>query len=545
MKILLIDQDSSTLEMLQISLSRAGYTVLFAADGNAGLRLARIEHPSLIVMDILLSGMDGAELCRQLDLDPTTRSIPRLLITALTIPSPDELWLPEPQAKWRLLRNQTHLQKPLDLRRFLRQVDGMLQTSNPFQRPFGPTVSLIVKDEQLRNSLLRELKLKDYNVFAAKTFISPTPSARTSSPTVLVIDDQCLTQDVLRAITTLQQQNAAFSFLVIQTTDTPEPPPYLDQADHVICPPVHSWKVLTGINWAIDSHGAKDRSKTLSQQLFALNSELVESQNTLLSQNEELDQANRRMHKLSELKETLTGMLVHDLKAPLSAMMGAMQFINIDPGNTVTPNTQKILDSGLAAGRQMQRLTTTLLDEQKLENNQLVFDIEPLDLMETLLTITEMMGPLFNMHKVQVELDIPEDFPLLLADPIILQRIIENLLDNAVKYSPVNETITIAAEIKEEMAEISIADRGDGIPPAYRETIFERFTQLDNAQIEKVRGGTGLGLTFCRLAVRTMGGKIWVDSPNDTGSTFFFTIPAFIKDSDWRPPDFPGGDLDL
>ncbi len=119
-----------------------------------------------------------------------------------------------------------------------------------------------------------------------------------------------------------------------------------------------------------------------------------------------------------------------------------------------------------------------------------------------------------------------------MADPIILQRIIENLLDNAIKYSPRNEVISVNAIRKDDFAEIFIADRGDGIPAAQRDVIFDRFTQLQDSNVEKMRGGVGLGLAFCKMAVETMGGKIWVESPPDNiGTAFYFSLPLAMEET--------------
>jgi len=171
-------------------------------------------------------------------------------------------------------------------------------------------------------------------------------------------------------------------------------------------------------------------------------------------------------------------------------------------------------------------MTITLLDEQKLENGQLVFDIEAVDLSEIIDTCLTMMGPLFSIYEVTVQVQLPPDLPQLHADPIILQRILENLLDNAVKYSPTNEVVKVEArQMDDRQVQISIIDKGEGIPSEFRETIFEQFKQLENAKLQRRWGGTGLGLTFCRLAVESMGGNIWVDSPDDAGSAFHFTVP--------------------
>jgi signal transduction histidine kinase len=134
------------------------------------------------------------------------------------------------------------------------------------------------------------------------------------------------------------------------------------------------------------------------------------------------------------------------------------------------------------------------------------------------------------MHKVTVKTCFDEDLPPLRADPMVLQRIIENLLDNATKYSPSNEVITLSAHRIGDFVEIAICDRGEGIPPEQRHLIFDRFTQLHNAASEKMRHGVGLGLAFCKLAVETMGGKIWVDSPEDgVGTAFRFQIPLYLE----------------
>lgn len=534
MKILLIDQDPVTLEKLQISLSRLDYTVLIAADGNAGLRLAQTEHPALIVMDILLPGMHGAELCRRLEQDPATQNIPLFLITALSLPEPDGTWTFGDQIDRRFLRNHLYMPKPLDLHQFLRKVEALLKPDDLQAGATGSGVLLIIKDKIRRNEIQQALEQQNFYVRAYADPLRPLITLR-YPPAILVIEDTSLNPDIWQSVGNLQVQDPALGLVVLQTEPTPTPPDYLDKIDYLVSVPIAPWLVVRGVKQAIKYHDARERSKLLSQQLFTLNTDLVNFQQTLVAQNDELDQVNRRMHRLSELKETLTGMLVHDLKAPLSAMTGALQFVTIDSENIISSNTRRILGAGLAAGRQMQRLTATLLDEQKLENNQLVFDIEPINFKEIVDAILEMMDPLFKMHKVYVKTNIPADLPFLLVDPIILQRIVENLLDNAVKYSPPNETISIEVELRDEMAQICVADRGEGIPVEHRSLIFEPFIQLENAKVvEKIRSGTGLGLTFCKLAVETMRGKIWVESPNNIGSAFYFTVPALTENSNWN-----------
>jgi signal transduction histidine kinase len=111
------------------------------------------------------------------------------------------------------------------------------------------------------------------------------------------------------------------------------------------------------------------------------------------------------------------------------------------------------------------------------------------------------------------------------VDRDLIQRVIANLIDNAIKFTPKNGKILISAEAKNGSVLISIADNGPGIPPEYRKKIFERFGQVPDQRSR--RRGSGLGLTFCRLAIEAHQGRIWVDdNPVPPGAVLTFTLPT-------------------
>ena len=521
MKILLIDQDTNTLEMLQISLTRAGHTVLIAADGTAGIRLAEKEHPDLIALDILLPGISGFEVCARLQSNPATRAIPRVVMTALSLPEAAPHW--HSHAEQHHFNYHAYFPKPLDVRQFLQYLEAD-DSPTKINSPVGPSV-LVISNDPTRDAIVALLKARKYNAYGYAQFIKPVEKIRNYPPAVLIIDEDLLTPKAWEALTTLRRQNPIFNLVVIAHPADSEPA-YANDVDFVLVPPISSWQILRLIENLIDYRQSKERAEFLSEQILALNNELIDARHAYLAQKEELEFVNQRLHELSDLKETLTGMVVHDLKAPLSAMIGALQFLTMDPGNTITEMSHKIIEGGMAAAGQMERLTLTLLDEHKLENNQLVLEPEPVDAAGLLEDSLESLRPLFKMHHVNTEIHFPDDLPSILADPIMFQRVIENLLDNAVKYSPENENVSVFARVLDGMVEFCIADRGEGIPPQHRKIIFERFAQLDTtADLGKVRNGVGLGLTFCKLAVETMGGKIWVDDREGFGAAFYFTLP--------------------
>jgi signal transduction histidine kinase len=131
------------------------------------------------------------------------------------------------------------------------------------------------------------------------------------------------------------------------------------------------------------------------------------------------------------------------------------------------------------------------------------------------------------MHQLQVECIFPDNLPTAFADAHISQRIVENLLDNAIKFSPPNSTITVKVSAAENMVITSITDEGPGIPKDRQQEIFDRFAQIKNAASPSTRAGFGLGLTFCNLATQAMGGSIWVESDGESGTTFLFTLPIY------------------
>ncbi len=117
------------------------------------------------------------------------------------------------------------------------------------------------------------------------------------------------------------------------------------------------------------------------------------------------------------------------------------------------------------------------------------------------------------MQQVLIKITVPDDLPSLLVDALTGQRILETLLDNAIKHSPPQETISISVVQQDTWLQVCLTDRGSGIAPEHRALIFEPFAQLSNNSLEDIKRSVGLGLTFCKMAVEMRGGKIWIDSP--------------------------------
>jgi signal transduction histidine kinase len=232
-----------------------------------------------------------------------------------------------------------------------------------------------------------------------------------------------------------------------------------------------------------------------------------------------------QLQELLRLREELEAMVVHDLRNPLNAVMIALSLLERMKDQVKDPDAFiRIMGHANSATQRMKQMISTLLDIARLKAGKLVLNIREFDLSMLLKDIIEMEK---TMTTGAIEI-ITQTLPGLMvkADRDVLGRVVANLLDNAVKYAPPSSKIEITAHLQDNQTiRIIVTDAGPGVPLEERERIFDKFTRVKGAEYEK-RSGTGLGLTFCRMAVEAHGGAIWVDAgPSGVGSCFTVQIP--------------------
>ncbi len=174
------------------------------------------------------------------------------------------------------------------------------------------------------------------------------------------------------------------------------------------------------------------------------------------------------------------------------------------------------------SAERIQRLTDSLLDVSRMEAGQVIAQREPTLLLELAQEAIETLSMAAQDKHMQVSLEAPEQMPVILVDCDMIRRVLVNLLENAIKYSPPGGQVHIQVSLAGENVQVSIRDNGPGIAYPDRERIFEKFTRL---RAKDGPRGLGLGLAFCRLAVGSHGGQIWVESNVGQGSDFKFTLP--------------------
>ena len=240
-------------------------------------------------------------------------------------------------------------------------------------------------------------------------------------------------------------------------------------------------------------------------------------------QNRQLQVNNEQLQKLEELQNNLTHMVVHDMRSPLLGITGFLDILEKAAGTKLNQEELEYLSHAQNCSVVLIGMVNTLLDVCRLEQGEMPLKVTEADLeiltqkaFASLGSLTRKVTLVFPKQARPVKVN---------CDANLVTRIIANLVGNAIKFTPEGRTITVSIAGNEEGTQFRVTDTGRGIPREYHEKIFEKFGQVEAREQGKVYS-TGLGLTFCKLAVEAHGGKIGVDSEMDKGSTFWFTLPA-------------------
>lgn len=254
--------------------------------------------------------------------------------------------------------------------------------------------------------------------------------------------------------------------------------------------------------------------------------------------------------ELARLRDDYTGMLIHDLRAPLTAIMNGIMMVRRGFGGDLSAQQQELLSIAYQGSETMLAMVNTLLDISKMEQGRMTLNYEQLSPYDLVEEAIERLQVAAQQRQITLARDLAAGLPRIEVDRDKIVRVLQNLIDNAVKFSPDRGAVTIGVRYLSLPTDATggehpalsftipalpagewlvywVRDEGPGIPPQYHARIFEKFGQV---QQQKSRG-TGLGLTFCKLAVEAHHGQIWLQSHEGLGSTFAFALPVKRCDS--------------
>lgn len=229
--------------------------------------------------------------------------------------------------------------------------------------------------------------------------------------------------------------------------------------------------------------------------------------------------------QLEESRKHLTEMIVHDLRSPLSAILNSTELLRMQlESEEPTPILQQALAISDRSVHQMLGLVNALLDLSKLESGQFVLVSNEIDFHKLIPHLINTFLPEAEQAGVILDYRIDPEIGTVTLDEEKIFRVISNLLDNALKFTPAGGRVFLEMYREKDLLHVEVVDTGPGIPPDYRERIFDLYTQVPGT--EGRRRGTGLGLAFCKLAVEAHRGQIWVEENPAGGSRFRVRMPV-------------------
>lgn len=230
----------------------------------------------------------------------------------------------------------------------------------------------------------------------------------------------------------------------------------------------------------------------------------------------------RKIHELEKLHDDLTHMIIHDFKNSLGAIFSSVELLKGELIGTLTDEQMKFINIIFFNTKKLSNYIMDLLEIRKLEEKKFLLHKEEFYVDELIANLS-WIKDLASKDKKLVEMNI-SGLQKIFADKNLIIRVLENLLINAIKHTPDNGKVTLSIKKNQKETLFEVIDTGEGIPQEYIDQVFDKFFKVETQEF-KTKIDTGLGLTFCKMAVEEHGGKIGVESIIGKGSRFYFTLP--------------------
>ena len=479
------------------------WSVTAAPDGQAALEIARASAPHLIVTDVMMPGLDGFSLLRELRADPRTKGIPVLMLSARAGE--------EARVSGLDAGADDYIIKPFSARELRARVASLLNLSRAR------------RDADLQKQHLRALFMQ-----------APTPIVILTGPTNVVelanpmtcrlwgrSEDEVVGRPLVEALPELHDQ--PFRSLLAGVLATGEPyvgremPARLDRGDGKTTVYLNFvYAPLRGVTGAIE--GVLVLAFDVTDEVTARN---------------EMNHLRGLAEAANRTKDDFLAMLGHELRNPLAPILTALQLMSLR-GDTSVLKERTVINRQV---RHLVRLVDDLLDVSRIARGKIELRQEPASLAAIVAAAVESTSPLLEERQHQLEVEVPRALRLR-ADVTRLTQVVANLLTNAAKYSEPRGRIRLTARTVDDRVELRVIDSGIGMSPEMLEHVFDMFMQGRQA-IDRAHGGLGLGLTIVKSLVELHGGSVEAFSAGQgKGSEFVIRLPA-VASTEARVADRP------
>ncbi len=493
-KILVVDDNTMNVELLRDALENMGQTVITAYGGKTAIGLVKREKPDLVLLDIMMPDMDGYAVLEILKKDPEMAEIPVIFISALN----------KTQDMVRGFKQGTfdYITKPFKIEEVKARVLSSLrikdlQDSLRRERDKLNAIFRFSADGIALMGLNHEI-MRANPVFGKWFNLALSSEGKTSTPVGFfkLIGCQCSHSEACPlhaesfSLESLQTSKTTSDDMILENaiiTDRNGQPRYLS---------IHYGKISTAMDDPLEGYVVVLRDVTQEKTI-------------------------------EQSKETFVASLTHDLKTPIRAEYQALDLLKSGNFGPLSEEQADILKEIIQSNRYMSRLVDSLLTTYMYEEGKMELKLELMDINNLIQDVLAPLKTLAAEKELSLVLDLGDTLPHVWLDPIEMQRVLNNLIQNAISFTPNGGQVTVSTyNNQEKQLWVSVEDTGQGITPEDLQTLFERYKSM----AKKFRQvGTGLGLYLSRMIVEAHGGQIQVESEVGKGSRFFFSLPVLKK----------------
>jgi signal transduction histidine kinase len=388
-----------------------------------------------------------------------------------------------------------------------------------FSTPSPPRATVLVVDDEPHNLEVLQgfLHLEGFNVLTAEDGEAALISLPKGRPDLVLLDVRMPGLDGFEVCRRIKDNPAtAFVPVVIVTAlhGTQERVRGAAAgADEFLTKPFDHTELITRVKALL-------RIKLYHDQVVTANAELEER---VHARTAELERALAELRGLDHLKSQFITNVSHELRTPLHHVKGYIDLLAEGAMGNLTPKQAEGLSLTQEAVERLEKVVYDIVDFSTLDEDALNF--EPIYLLDVCRSVINGYTAMANRRKVSITLSMGNDLPLVLADRVAVTRVLQHLLDNAIKFGPASQVVQIQVDRRAERVRLAVRDQGPGLAPVEVDRIFDVFYQVDGSATRRA-GGLGVGLALVRKLVQAHGSQVTVRSELGKGSTFAFDLEA-------------------